>query len=123
MANEQKQQIELVTIEVEKDTLEQIRQKNGEIQQLINTFGQIYIRRKELEEELSSLENALEKNEEAFKDKNKEIQSIIVELEKDYPRGQLDLQQGTITYNPAIKEQMSKENSGPQAPELEVVKE
>ena len=123
MANEQKQQIELVTIEVEKDTLEQIRQKNGEIQQLINTFGQIYIRRKELEEELSSLENALEKNEEAFKDKNKEIQGIIVELEKDYPRGQLDLQQGTITYNPAIKEQMSKENSGPQAPELEVVKE
>ena len=121
MANEQKQQIELVTIEVEKDTLEQIRQKNGEIQQLINTFGQIYIRRKELEEELSSLENALEKNEEAFKDKNKEIQSIIVELEKDYPRGQLDLQQGTITYNPAIKEQMEKQGS--QSPELEVVKE
>jgi inorganic triphosphatase YgiF len=122
MANEQKQQIELVTIEVEKDTLEQIRQKNGEIQQLINTFGQIYIRRKELEEELSSLENALEKNEEAFKDKNKEIQSIIVELEKDYPRGQLDLQQGTITYNPAIKEQLNQQASQ-QSPELEVVKE
>jgi len=120
MANEQKQQIELVTVEVEKETLEQIREKNSEIQQMLNTFGQIHIRRKELEEELANLENALEKNEEMFKDKNKEIQNIVVELEKDYPRGQLDLQNGTITYNPAIKEQMQKDS---ESQPMEVVKE
>jgi len=123
MANEQKQQIELVTVEVEKDTIEQIREANSEIQQMLNTFGQIYIRRKELEEELSNLESAMEKNEEAFKDKNKEIQNIIVELEKDYPRGQLDLQNGTVTYNPAIKEQIEKEAAQSQAQPMEVVKE
>lgn len=123
MANEQKQQIELVTVEVEKDTIEQIREANSEIQQMLNTFGQIYIRRKELEEELSNLESAMEKNEEAFKDKNKEIQNIIVELEKDYPRGQLDLQNGTVTYNPAIKEQIEKEAAQSKAQPMEVVKE
>ena len=30
-------------------------------------------------------------------------------LERDYPRGQLDLEKGTITYNKALKEQMMQQ--------------
>jgi hypothetical protein len=121
MANEQKQQIELVTVEVDSSIIEEVREKNKEIQQLINTFGQIYIRRKELEEELSTLDNVIEKNEEAFKDANKAIQSSISELEKEYPRGQLNLEDGTVTYNPAFKAQMEQQMQS--SPMVEEVKE
>ena len=36
------------------------------------------------------------------------MRKLVAELEKDYPRGQIDLKEGTITWNPAVKEQMAK---------------
>jgi hypothetical protein len=111
MANETIQKIELVTVELTKDVLTSLRDGNGEIQNLVSAFGQIYLRRKELEEEMVKLEEGLQRAEADFKIKNDEMREIVSELEKDYPRGQIDLKEGTITWNPAIKEQMAKANS------------
>lgn len=108
MANETIQKIELVTVQLTEDTLTSLREGNGEIQNLVNAFGQIYLRRKELEEELVKLDEGLERAEVDFKSKNDDMRAIVAELEKDYPRGQIDLKEGTITWNPAVKEQLAK---------------
>lgn len=119
MAKENKQKIELVTVEIEESKLEAIRETNNKLNELVNAFGQLYIRNKELEEEIQRLDEAKEQAEEDFQAKNKEMRELVSELEKDYPRGQLDLQQGTVTYNPAIKEQMEAQA---QSDDMEVVK-
>ena len=108
MANETIQKIELVTVELTDDILTPLKQGNGEIQNLVNTFGQIYLRRKELEDEMVKLEEGLERAEADFKTKNDEMRILVSDLEKDYPRGQIDLKEGTITYNPAAKEQAAR---------------
>tara|TARA_B110000503_G_scaffold20742_1_gene31297 strand:+ start:425 stop:751 length:327 start_codon:yes stop_codon:yes gene_type:complete len=108
MANETIQKIELVTVELTEDILTPLREGNGKVQELVNAFGQIYLRRKDLEEEMVKLEEGLERAEADFKSQNDEMRNLVAELEKDYPRGQIDLKEGTITWNPAVKEQMAK---------------
>ena len=88
-----------------------MREGNSEIQNLVNAFGQIYLRRKELAEEMDKLEEGLQRAEADFKSKNDEMKELVSGLEKEYPRGQIDLKEGTITWNPDIKEQMAKANS------------
>jgi hypothetical protein len=108
MANETIQKIELVTVELTEDILTPLREGNGKIQDLVNAFGQIYLRRKELEEEMVKLEEGLERAEADFKSQNDEMRELVAGLEKEYPRGQIDLREGKITYNPAFKEQAAK---------------
>ena len=108
MANESIQKIELVTVELTEDILNSLREGNGKVQELVNAFGQIYLRRKELEEELDKLEEGLQRAEADFKSQNDEMRELVSGLEKEYPRGQIDLKEGTITYNPAFKEQAAQ---------------
>jgi len=108
MANETIQKIELVTVELTEDILTPLREGNGKIQDLVNAFGQIYLRRKELEEEMVKLEEGLERAEADFKSQNDAMRELVAGLEKEYPRGQIDLREGKITYNPAFKEQAAK---------------
>ena len=54
------------------------------------------------------LHDCLERAEADFKSQNDEMRELVAGLEKEYPRGQIDLREGTITYNPAFKEQAAK---------------
>tara|TARA_Y100000389_G_scaffold26033_1_gene22475 strand:+ start:532 stop:891 length:360 start_codon:yes stop_codon:yes gene_type:complete len=110
MANEEKQQIELVTVTLDEGVIKPIVDQNSKLNQAVNSFGQLYIREKELGEELELLHSDREKLENDFKSDNEEMRKMIGTLEKEYPRGQLDLQNGTITYNPAVLEQMKNQD-------------
>ena len=109
MAKEEIQKIELVTRTLEESVVTPIKEANEEISQLVNVFGQLYLRRKELEDELVKLDEGVEKAEADFKEKNEAIRGLVNELEKEYPRGQLDLQKGTITFDPSMKEKMAEQ--------------
>ena len=122
MAKEQKQQIELLTIELGEDTINSIKEKNAKINDIVNAFGQIYLRRKELNEELEKLETTLEQAEADFKESNDELRQELSALDKEYPRGQINLQDGTLTYNPAVKAQMAEQNASLTSDNIEVVK-
>jgi hypothetical protein len=123
MAKEaQKQQVELLTIELGEDTLNSIKEKNAKINDIVNAFGQIYLRKKELNEELVKLDGTLEQAEADFKESNESLREVLNSLEKEYPRGQINLQDGTLTYNPAIKEQMQAQNANLASDNIEVVK-
>ena len=73
MANEEIQKIELVTRTLEESVVTPIKEANEEISQLVNVFGQLYLRRKELEDELVKLDEGVEKAEADFKEKNEAI--------------------------------------------------
>jgi hypothetical protein len=122
MAQETKQ-IELVTVTLEEGVVNPIVEKNNTLNQMVSSFGQLYIREKELNEELELLHSDREKLESDFKSENEEMRKMVAVLEKEYPRGQLDLQKGTITYNPAILEQIKNQQSQQEIPAEELPKE
>lgn len=100
--------IELVTIELEEETVAGLRQTNDRLNQLVSSVGSIHIRQRELEDELKNLAETLQKTENEFKDTNKQMRESLSELEEEYPRGQIDLEKGTLTYNPEFKNQASE---------------
>ena len=106
---ENKTSIDLVTVELSKDKVDEIKGYNGKLQQVMTQLGQIHIRKNELHSELSKVDEAFTQAEEAFKETNSEMRKELNKLERDYPRGQLDMEKGTVTYNPAIKEQMEQQ--------------
>ncbi len=122
MAKESKKQIELLTIELGEDTIGSIKEKNAKINDIVNAFGQIYLRKKELNEELEKLETTLAQAEDDFKETNDSLREELSALDKEYPRGQINLQEGTLTYNPAVKEQLEQQANNLASDNIEVVK-
>ena len=113
MAKEQKTSIDLVTVELSKDKLNEIKGYNGQLQQLMTQIGELHIRKNQLHSDLERIDSAFAQAEENFKEVNSELRKELNKLERDYPRGQIDLQEGTVTYNPAIKAQIAGAPKGP----------
>ena len=109
MAKENKTSIDLVTVELSEEKLNEIKGYNGQLQSLMTQIGQLHIRRNELNSELQRIDEAFSQSEQSFKETNSELRKELNKLERDYPRGQLDLEKGTITYNKALKEQMEQQ--------------
>jgi len=110
MAKEQKTSIDLVTVELAEEKLNEIKGYNGQLQQVMTQIGELHIRRNQLQSDLERIEEAFTQAEENFKEVNSELRKELNKLERDYPRGQLDLEKGTITYNKALKEQMQQQS-------------
>jgi len=109
MAKEQKTSIDLVTVELDEKKLNEIKGYNSSLQNLMTQIGQLHIRRNELNKELERIEEAFTQSEDNFKEVNSELRKELNKLERDYPRGQLDMDKGTITYNKALKEQLQQQ--------------
>jgi predicted nuclease with TOPRIM domain len=123
----QKQSIEIAMVKLPEDSLETINSLNTKLNNLISSFGQIYIRKKEITDEISKLDEILEKSEDEFKSTNLELRSVIDALDEKYPQGRINLQDGTIQYQPGAptrkqleEQQVANQNEGTP---LKVVKE
>jgi hypothetical protein len=90
----QQQQITIETAKIDADILNSINDYNQKIQSLIVEFGQIHIRKKEINEEIIRMDDFLEKGEDEFKALNSQLREIIDGLDEKYP------QDGTIQYQP-----------------------
>jgi hypothetical protein len=124
----QTQSIEIATAKIEEDVLKSMNEINSKINLLISDFGQIYIRKKELSEELIRLDDILERAEDEFKAANNQMKEIVDSLDDEYPQGRINLQEGTIQYQPGAptrkqQEQMQAEQRQQQSSDLKVVKE
>lgn len=95
-----KQSIDLEIVKIDSEVLETIQKLNQEINNYLLDFGQIYIRRKEISEEMIRLDEILEKSEDAFKLVNTQLREVMDGLDDKYPQGRLNIQDGTITYQP-----------------------
>ena len=94
----QKQSIEIEIAKLDEAVLTNITDLNQKSNNLIADFGQIYIRKREIEEELTRLDEILEKAENDFKSVNLELKEVLDSLDDKYPQGRINLQEGTVQY-------------------------
>jgi hypothetical protein len=96
----QKQTYEVATVKLDGAQYEKLKELNQKSNLLINDFGQIYIRKKELIEDLQRLDTLLEQSEVTFKDTNTELKAIVDEIDEKYPQARINMTDGTVQYQP-----------------------
>lgn len=103
-----KSQIELETVQLDEETLTKLKDLNDTLNILVSDFGQVHIRRKQLLEEMELLEKTLREKEELFKSTNTKLNEEFDMLDEKYPRGQINMSTGVVTYQPGAptKKQM-----------------
>jgi len=111
----QKQSIEIETVKIEESVLKTISDLNKTQSMLVTDFGSIYIRKKELNEELAELDKVLEKSEDEFMLVSAELKATLESLDDKYPQARINLQEGYLQYQPGslsrkqLAEQQQKE--------------
>ena len=84
---------------------------------------------REIEEELTRLDEILEKAENDFKSVNLELKEVLDSLDDKYPQGRINLQDGTVQYQVGalsrkqIAEQQAQQAQQPATGGMKVVKE
>jgi hypothetical protein len=125
----QKQSIEIEIAKLDENVLQSITDLNQKSNNLIADFGQIYIRKREIEDELIRLGEILEKSENDFKSINLELKEVLDSLDEKYPQGRINLQEGTVQYQPGapsrkqLAEQQAQQAQQPASSGMKVVKE
>ena len=80
----QKQQIEVVTVKIDDDIIETINDYQSKSNLLVNDFGSIYIRKREIQDELMRLDEILEKAEDDFKSIQFQLKEVVEGLDEKY---------------------------------------
>ena len=125
----QKQSIEIEIVKLDENVLNSITELNQKSANIISEFGQIYIRKDELQEELIKLEEFLVTGKDEFKATNLQLKEIVDALDDKYPQGRINLQDGTIQYQPGaptrkqLAEQQAKQAQEAQSSGMKVVKQ
>ncbi len=121
----QKQNVEIEIVKLDEGTLNTVSELNNNIANIISRFGEIYIRRNELNDELKKLEELQTQFDAEFKLKNDELLEFLDALDEKYPQGRINLQDGTIQYQPGApsRKQQRLQASQPSSQGLKVVKE
>jgi hypothetical protein len=96
----QTQSVQIAIEKLPEDSIEKINNLNIKLNSLISSFGQIYIRKREIQDELIKLDEILETGEDEFKSTNLQLKEVIDELDEKFPQGRINMQDGTIQYQP-----------------------
>lgn len=80
------------------DNLKSMQTKSNEFVLLL---GQIHLKERELKLELETLQNEKSNVESKFDENNSNLTKVIRDLEKLYPMGEIDLNQGIVIYDSA----------------------
>ena len=122
----QKQTIEIEIAKLDENVLKSITDLNQKSNTIISDFGNIYIRKKELSDELIRLDSILEDAESQFKAVNAELKEIVDALDEKYPQGRINIQDGTVQYQPGAlsrKQLAEQQAQQPASSGMKVVKE
>jgi len=96
----QTQSIEIATAKLEEATVDRIKELNQKSSLLVNDFGAIYLRKKQIQDELIRLDEILEKSEGDYKSLQEELNKIGEDIDEKYPQGRISIQEGTVQYQP-----------------------
>ena len=94
------QSIEIATAKLEESVLKEIQDLNQRANLLISDFGQIYLRKKQIADELVRLDEILEKAEADYQVTQTKLNEIGDEIDEKYPQGRINIQEGTVQYQP-----------------------
>jgi len=123
----QKQSIEIEIVKLDEDVLKNITELNQKASTIIQEFGKIYVRKKEIELDIISMDEFLVQGQEELAATNRELRDIIDALDEQYPQGRINLNDGTIQYQPGaptrkqLAEQQAQQSGNTQS--MKVVKE
>lgn len=109
----QTQKVEVATVKLDDDVLQSILDFNQQTNLLISDFGSIHIRKKEIQDELVKLDEILERGEDEFKSVQYQLKELVDSLDEKYPQGRINLQDGTIQYQPGAptRKQLQEQQS------------
>ena len=121
----QKTTVEIEVVKLDEDILKIITELNQKSAGIINEFGQIYIRKDEIHEELMRLEEFLLTGKDEFKATNLQLKEVIDALDDKYPQGRINLKDGTIQYQPGAptRRQLAEQQAKPSQDGMKVVKQ
>jgi len=121
----QKTTVEIEVVKLDEDILKTITDLNQKAANIVSEFGQIYIRKDELHEELMRLEEFLLTGKDEFKATNLQLKEVIDALDDKYPQGRINLKDGTIQYQPGAptRRQQAEQQAQPSPDGMKVVKE
>ncbi len=83
------------------EVLDSIKSKRDEISNLVMELGQLTLKKRELKNEVSRLEEIESAIENRFDEINSEMTDILKELEAKYSKGEIDLNEGVVYYESA----------------------
>jgi hypothetical protein len=123
----QTQTVELAQVKLDDSTFEKIKELNSRVQSLLLEVGSIYIRRKEMEEEILRMADVLEAHESEIKSSNLQLNDMASEIDDKYPQARINVADGTVQYQPGApsRKQQQAEQAQQQsgASDFKVVKE
>jgi hypothetical protein len=125
----QKQSIEIESVKLDEGVLKSITELNDKAASIIQEFGKIYVRKKEIELDIISMDEFLVQGQEELAATNKELRDILDALDEQYPQGRVNIQDGTIQYQPGAPtrkqqaEQQAQQAQQPASSGMKVVKE
>ena len=96
----QTQSIEVAIVKLDDSTVDKIKDLNQKSTLLVNDFGAIYLRKKQIQDELVRLDEILEKSEVDYKSLQDELNKIGEDIDEKYPQGRINIQDGTVQYQP-----------------------
>jgi short-subunit dehydrogenase involved in D-alanine esterification of teichoic acids len=89
--------METQTIQLEQAVVQRLTDLQNYNQSMINTFGQIYIRRHDITAELEKLNQLEAEANLAYITNQQNTEEVLSKLREQYPTGVINLQSGTIT--------------------------
>ena len=121
----QKTTVEIEVVKLDENILKTITELNQKSANIISEFGQIYIRKDEIHEELMRLEEFLVTGKYEFKATNLQLKEVIDALDDKYPQGRINLKDGTIQYQPGAptRRQLAEQQAQPSQDGMKVVKQ
>jgi hypothetical protein len=80
------------------EQLQKIGDLQNKISETLLSLGEGHLRLRDLNSELERIKEIIKKYEQEFDSFNVQYNEILSDLEKQYPNGELDLAQGTVTF-------------------------
>ena len=89
------------TEQLPKETLDKLVSYQNQANELILNLGQVHLRIRELKLEIERLESVKSGVETEYDKIGLEFNEVIKDLEKTYPKGEIDLKEGVVIFESA----------------------
>lgn len=99
-----KNSIEIETVKLDENLLNELKELNQSIANTLTGLGEVHVRKNELTDELVKLDSVKGELEQEFKETNNSLKKKIDKLQEKYPGGRINLQEGTIQYQPDVNQ-------------------
>lgn len=99
-----KNSIEIETVRLDNNLIIELTELNQLIANTLTGLGEVHVRKNELTDELVKLDSIRSELEKEFKENNNSLKKKIDKLQEKYPGGRINLQEGTIQYQPDVNQ-------------------